>query len=406
MNLVEKLSDRQVWQSFYNYKAEGGHTAKADLQELEQFIAREGYLAPVRAIREGGSFAPPVKKYISKKSSSKKRIVYTFSKEENYVLKLLTWLLADQYDCIFAHNLYSFRRHQSAKHAIRALTQIPHIDRMWAYKVDVSNYFNSIPVHRLLPVLEETLAEEPEIEGFLKGLLQNRQVWERGQLLEEDKGIMAGTPISTFLANLYLSQMDHRFAARQKIYARYSDDIIVFAPTREELDGEIEEIRACLQEAGLSVNPDKEEVTAPGERWTFLGISYHRGVVDVSPVSLEKLKAKMRRKTRALKRWQAEKGLQGIHAAKAFVRVMNRKLLDNDSEHELTWVRWYFPLINTTRSLAVIDGYSQDCIRYLATGKRTKGRFDFRYEQMKEIGYVSLVNCYYKHLQSLEQEKE
>lgn len=403
MNLVEKLSDPLVWQSFYNYKAEGGHTAKSDLQALEKFIAEKGYLADAKVIGEGGCFAPPTKKYISKKSTSKKRIVYTYSKEENYLLKLLTWLLSGQYDSIFADNLYSFRRNQSAKHAIRALTRIPHIDRMWAYKVDVSNYFNSIPISRLLPILEQTLTEEPAIFAFLKGLLQNRQVRERGQLVEEDKGIMAGTPISTFLANLYLSGMDHRFAKRQKIYARYSDDIIVFAPTKEELDAEMVEIRSCLQEAGLSINSDKESITAPGEMWTFLGVSYHKGEVDVAPVSLEKLKAKMRRKTRALARWQAEKGLQGIHAAKAFVRVMNRKLLDNDSEHELTWVRWYFPLINTAGSLAVIDSYSQECIRYLATGKRTKGRFDFRYEQMKEIGYVSLVNCYYKHLQSVEE---
>ena len=130
--------------------------------------------------------------------------------------------------------------------------------------------------------------------------------------------------------------------------------------------------------------------------WTFLGICYRDGVIDVAPASVEKLKAKMRRKTRALVRWQARKGATGVNAAKAFIRVFNRKLFENPVEHELTWVRWYFPLINTADSLKIIDEYSQSCIRYLATGTHTKAAYNFRYEQMKELGYISLVNRYYK----------
>ena len=95
-------------------------------------------------------------------------------------------------------------------------------------------------------------------------------------------------------------------------------------------------------------------------------------------------------------RWQARKGATGENAAKAFIRAFNRKLFENTAEHELTWVRWYFPLINTTDSLKIIDEYSQQYIRYLATGKHTKAAYNFRYEQMKELGYISLVNRYYK----------
>ena len=207
---------------------------------------------------------------------------------------------------------------------------------------------------------------------------------------------MAGTPISTFLANLYLIQMDHYFSEAGVLYARYSDDIIIFAETQEAREVHAQKILAFLSEAGLTVNPDKEARTAPGEMWVFLGICYRDGIVDVAPVSVEKLKAKMRRKTRALVRWQVRKGVTGIQSAKAFIRIFNRKLFENPAEHELTWARWYFPLINTTQSLKVIDAYSQSCIRYLATGKRTKAAYNFRYEDMKALGYRSLVNHYYK----------
>lgn len=397
MNLICKLSDPAVWAAFYAYKIEGGHLSRREQTDLEDFIAAEGYLAPAEAIVQGDGFAPPRRRCICKLHSQKKRIVYLYKREENYLLKLLTWLLAERYDGIFADNLYSFRRQYSAKDAIRKLVRSPRIDELWAYKVDIHDYFNSVPIRRLLPLLERTLADEPEIYRFLESLLTDPTVEENGRLIAASKGIMAGTPTSTFLANLYLSEMDHYFAERGILYARYSDDIIVFAESEEMLEEQIAVIARYLQSAGLEVNLAKECRYAPGEQWTFLGIAYQKGTVDVSPVSLEKLKGKMRRKTRALMRWKAKKGAEGIHAAKAFVKAMNRKLYDNDAEHELTWTRWYFPLINTAKSLEEIDRYSGECIRYLATGKRTKGRFNFRYEEMKALGYISLVNRYYRH---------
>jgi len=394
--MLNRLSDPAIWQDFLDYKRQGGHLRPSDLEELEQFIKLQAYLPNAQKLQNGGTFAPPRRSEISKMSTGKKRIVYTYEDDENRVLKLLIWLLQRKYDHLFAGNLYSFRPHKGVRDGILSLTSAPNIRKMWSYKVDISNYFNSIPVERLLPLLQEILANDPATYLFLESLLKNPLVEDHGVLIPEEKGIMAGTPISTFLANLYLSHMDHYFAAAGVLYARYSDDIILFAPNDAELEKHVFRVHQFLKEAGLTINPAKEARTAPSECWTFLGICYQDGVVDVAPASLEKLKAKMRRKSRALVRWQARKGATGLNAAKAFIRIFNKKLFENPVEHELTWVRWYFPLINTTESLKVIDQYSQQCIRYLATGKHNKAQYNFRYEDMKELGYKSLVNCYYK----------
>ena len=136
--------------------------------------------------------------------------------------------------------------------------------------------------------------------------------------------------------------------------------------------------------------------TLPGERWTFLGFSYKDGAIDISEISAKKLKGKMKRKSRALLRWKDRKKLSGVKAAKAFVNIFNRRLFDNSVETELTWSLWYFPIINTTKTLKEIDLYSQECIRYIATEKRGKKRFDFRYADIKNLGYKSLVHEYYR----------
>lgn len=397
MDLISRLADADQWKKFYEYKQASGHLTQKDLQKLADFIENKEYLECVTAISKGGTFAPPRRACISKMHSDKKRIVYIYPETESNILKLLTFLLQRTYDDIFTKHLYSFRPQTGVRHAIRRLTHTAGIRNMWSYKVDISNYFNSIPVEKMLFILRQTLADEPRIYAFIETLLLNPLVSDNDVLIEEEKGIMAGTPISTFLANVYLNHMDHYFADAGILYARYSDDIIFFAPSEHALQENILYLKQTLADSGLTVNPKKEQITKPGEPWTFLGFVFENGTVDIAPVSVEKLKAKMRRKTKALMRWKNKKGLSGVHAAKAFVRIFNQKLFENPIDHELTWTRWYFPFINTTKSLKIIDVYSQSCIRYLATGTRTKSAYNFRYEDMKALGYISLVNAYYNH---------
>ena len=64
-----------------------------------------------------------------------------------------------------------------------------------------------IPVDRLLPDLKEVLKDDMRLFEFLKGLLEEKYVTQRGckeKILFENKGIMAGTPIASFYADLYL----------------------------------------------------------------------------------------------------------------------------------------------------------------------------------------------------------
>lgn len=401
MSLLDRLSQPETWERFYDYRV--SHGGEGGFQkELRRFIDGQGYLPVCARIAAGAPFPLPKKSEVGKLSSEKKRTVYTYPFAENTVLKLLTWLLLRQYDGLFSSNLYSFRPGRGAKDAIRFLTRVPGARSLFAYKADVSDYFNSVPVERLLPLLGAVTAEDPALFAFLASLLSEPDVLENGKPVSEQKGIMAGTPLASFYANLYLRALDRRFFEAGVIYARYSDDMLILARSREALEEQVAVLHAFLAEQGLRLNPEKEAYFAPEEGWVFLGFSYCGGVVDIAPVSVTKLKHKMRRKARALARWQKRNDLPPEAAAKAFIRVFNRKLFENPAENELTWARWFFPVINTAESLQVLDRYAQDQIRTLLTGTRTKARYNARYADLKALGYRSLVHGYYR----CEQKKE
>ena len=392
--MLELLSDAAQWRAFYRAKAEGHHLRPEALRDLERFIESEAYLPVARALQAGEPLPLPAARTLNKRRTGKKRTVFTFPREYNYALKLLAWLMR-RYDGAFPSNLYSFRKDMNVRLALQRLLAAPGLSRCWAYKVDVHDYFNSVDVEKLLPVLRGILSDDEALYGLIEGMLRCPDALVNGVAVPVRKGIMAGMPLSPFLANLYLMALDRRFEALGASYARYSDDIIVFATTPEALDGYADIIRKALDAQGLSINPDKEARTPPRAAWTFLGFNYRDGELDVAPASVEKLKGKMRRKARALLRWRRRHGKDGGQAARAFIRRFNRKLYDNPRQNELTWALWYFPAINTDRSLREIDRYMQDCIRYIVAGNHGKKRYNLRYAEMKAWGYRPLVHEYY-----------
>ena len=397
MSLLDQLSDETVWNAFYEYKRSLA-CPKQFAGELRRFIDEKRYLPICEMIRAGTDFLIPRKSVIAKMGTEKKRIVYTYPQDENTVLKLLTWLILRKYDTLFCDNLYSFRPGKTAKDAVRNLLKTNNIRDMYSYKVDIHDYFNSVPVERLRPMLKAALSDDERLYEFLMSLLSEPHVMDRGKIVAERKGIMAGTPLSSFYANLYLSGLDDLFYNNGTIYARYSDDIIVFAADEDGVKKQAETIRSFLAVYGLEVNPKKECFGKPEDGFVFLGFSCVGDKVDIAPATVKKLKQKMRRKRDALARWQKRNGLGGEKAAKAFIRIFNRKLLESPRDNELSWSSWFFSVISTTESLHEIDLYAQDCLRYLMFGKHTKSRFNVRYDDLKALGYRSLVHAYYEHI--------
>lgn len=218
MSLLEKLAQPECWERFYDYRA-SRICSEQSKTELRQFIDRRGYIPVYEAIVSGERFPLAEKKVISKLESEKKRIVYTYPFAENMVLKLLTYLLLRKYDGFFGKGLYSFRPNRTAKDAVCRLTCTAGIGEMYSYKADISNYFNSVPLGLFLPVLEEAVGEDRELYAFLSSLLTEPEVIFRGERIKEEKGIMAGTPLSAFYANLYLRQLDLHFEERGIPYA-------------------------------------------------------------------------------------------------------------------------------------------------------------------------------------------
>ena len=397
-SIIDLVSEQQTWEDFLAYRLLKGRFNWYEFDEADNFVTKEQYRDVAQRIKRGEGLSVPTRHLVNKMGSGKKRVVYSFQPDEMAVMKAMAFLLY-RYDAQLAPNCYSFRRgmtpHDAIRHLVRTIGGRP----MWAYKLDIHNYFNSISVPLLLPILRRVLADDCRLYTFFERLLTDGRAYVGEEIVSEERGVMAGTPTSPFLANIYLSEVDRHFADAGVLYARYSDDIILFAPDRASLDRHIGELASFLEKYRLKVNPDKVRVYQPDEPFDFLGFKCKGNDIDIADATRRKMKEKIRRKAHALQRWRSMKGIDGEKAMIALIRHFNRKFFENDDPAALTWSRWFFPVINQTEGLKGIDGYLQYNLRYVATGKHNKANYRIRYARLKELGYQSLVHEFYESLE-------
>lgn len=394
-SIIAQLADQQAWEELLARRLMRGCYTWHQFEVADRFVEEQGYLLLAHRLVQGESLGIPAKKTINKMGTGKKRVVYTYDADEMRALSLISYLLY-RYDPCFAPNCYAFRQGLHPQDAIRHLNKALEHRPMWAYKLDIHDYFNSIPIDKLLPMLSKMMADDQPLYRFFEQMLTDDHVLCNGEVIEEKHGIMAGTPTSPFLANVYLSDIDHHFDDAGVVYARYSDDIILFAPDRETLESHKATLLLFIEQHGLTINPDKERIYTPEEPFEFLGFSCHGNEVDISAATIKKMKGKISRHARALMRWRKRKGVDAEKAMETMIRHYNRKFFEDDDPETLTWSRWYFPVINRTEGLKQIDQYLQQQIRFLSTGKHTKANYRVDYETLKRLGYRSLVNEFYR----------
>ena len=392
ISLLDSLADPAAWAAFREYRSLHSLMSQREFDELDAFIAERRYMPLAETLR----FSLPEKRLINKSGSRRKRTVYLFPRDETWVLKLLTWLMY-RYDYAFRPSCFSFRKGYTAKTAFGSILAIPGLNEKWVLKADIHDYFNSMPVSGLVRTLSEIVTDDPPLLDFLTRFFSENRAMQDGKIVEEERGAMAGVPLSAFCANVYLASLDEHFERRGVPCFRYSDDILLLCGSREELDECFAELKEHVEAKGLTLNPDKLSISAPGEAWDYLGFKYRGGKVDLADATVMKMKGRIKRKAHALYRWKLRKGADYDRTARAMIRKFNRKFYDIDEESEFTWSRWFFPVLSADDGLRELDAYLTEYLRYLYSGRHYKGNYAVSYEHLKELGFRSLVGEFYKY---------
>ncbi len=389
------LADPAVWTGFVDLFADKNRHRQRKTQAFRDLLPQSAELAEAVLT---ASYQPelPRRLAVSKMDSRRKRLVYVYPPADELVFKLCGRLLG-AHDHLLPAACHAFRPRHGARQAFQSLLRQPDLDRLAVIRVDIADYFNSIPPEGALAALPVAIRADVPLMNVLRQVVLAGGYCAGGQIVSAaPAGIKPGTPLAPILANYYLAGLDRHFLDQGILYARYSDDIILFVPPERQTTV-FAELCKCLEELGLALNEAKTCLRAPGERWEYLGFAYERGRIDLSGAALHKIKARVRRLARRLNRYRCRKNVPPDKILHFFFRRLNGRLYGYDGQPtRFCWTRWYLPVINTAGSLGELDRYCQEAARYACTGhyRRVNYRL-FTRTQLTQAGCRPLVPFYF-----------
>jgi hypothetical protein len=394
MRILEKLYLQDTWERFLISAEEKRIGNDQKLERNIKQIIKKG----VKNIDL--NFPIPVKKEIAKYKNSKKRTVYTFGEPYNTYMKAINFILqeSEYYSTKFCINSVAYQKGKSVKHYVLKLKEeLKKGRRKYYIKSDFSDYFNSIDQTILFQKLNDfLLPEDNDLKDLLIFLLQRPEVQFNGQIINIiEKGVMAGIPISGYLANVYMNDVDWIMYRKHIYYTRYADDVIILTNNIEKDKKFFEDQLTPLK---VTLNPKKVDEGLIKEGLVFLGFHIQNREININQRALDKMKRRIKRRSKWFNMWLTKNKVRRDIAAKTFIEGMNGKFYAKDSEDQTCWMEWYGKIITTDIALKEIDNYMAQYIRYILTGKQKgyKKNAEVPYEKLKELGFRPLVNEYWE----------
>ena len=308
----------------------------------------------------------PVKRvWIPKAGTNEKRPLGIPAVRDRVVQTALLYVLEPIFERDFSPHSFGFRPERKASQAVERIERLLEKGLVWVVDADVKGYFDSIPKERLIDLVARKVADG-RVLGLLRAYLE-QGVMESGQGWQPTEG---GTPqgavISPLLANIYLDPLDHEMAGKGREMTRYADDFIVQCGSQKEAEQVLEELKAWMSAAGLTLHPEKTRIVDAREPggFDFLGWHFERGHKWPREKSQQRLRETVRQQT----------ARNDGRAMRVIIGALNRRLrgwgqyfrggvVDVPARLD-AWVRMRLRSIQRRRDKRKGRGHGQDHNRY------------------------------------------
>lgn len=317
------------------------------------------------AIREqllAGTYQPqPVKRAEIAKPGGGTRPLGIPTVLDRFLQQCLLQVLQPQFDPTFSEHSYGFRPGRSAHEAVRAAQGYIQSGRRWVADVDLAKFFDRVHHDVLMERLSRRIAD-----GRVLGLIRRylvAGVLADGVVVERAEGTPQGGPLSPLLANVLLDEVDRALEKRGLVFARYADDLNVYAGSKRAADDAMATLKRLFARLRLQVNESKSAVARAWER-TFLGYSFYIAAgrtirYRVAPTALAEMKNRVR-----------------VLTSRTGGRSMER--VAQDLRSYLVGWKNYFQLAETPKAFRELDEWIRRRVRAVQLKQWRRGRTAYR----------------------------
>lgn len=270
------------------------------VEELPGYL-KENWPSVKRALLRGEYQPKPIRRVeIPKPGSTEKRKLGIPCVLDRFIQQAVLQVLQRKWDITFSEHSYGFRPKRSAHQAI-ALCQA-YVKEGYTYVVDIDleKFFDRVCHDRLMSRLAQRIEDKRALK-LIRSYLE-AGILEDGLVTVPTEGTPQGGPLSPFLSNVVLDELDKELEARGHRFVRYADDCNIYVRSQRAGERVMESISRFIEKRlKLKVNKRKSAVDLPQHR-KVLGFTLTGGREPyrrkIAPEPLKRFRAKVRQLTR------------------------------------------------------------------------------------------------------------
>lgn len=273
---------------------------------------------------------------------------------------------------------------------------------LYVVKRDISNYYPSIPKDQML----EKVSLFVQKDDYLWNLIKSRIYYQAAHndvACNNEPGIPFGSPLSCFMANLYLIHLDSIMESHTDVhYFRYADDILMFGPNKEDVLAARADMNAELNRLQLTCKPSHSKNVcffgAGDADFPKTAAIKHLGLYfkDTRLVGIAREKQRkilnifkrvIYRRTAAINRLKTPKA-----RAELVISLINKAITENIRPTSV--IDYYLKHMTDENQLKTIDRLVAELVLAVSTGRGyKKSNFKIlRFDQLRAMGLPSLLH--------------
>lgn len=217
-----------------------------------------------------GIYEPKVvQQYEILKIDGRRRIISDYNLIDKLILRAIEQALRPEIEDMLHENCFAYRHGKGYVKAVQQAANYIEEGNIWVAEIDIAHYFDCIDLQRMMQLLAPLVDNRLHmlIEKYLYGKIEYEY-----HVRNNVVGLIQGSPLSPLLSNLFLNNFDWMIWSKYK-HVRFSDNINIYTPTRDEALSIYNRSKDKLAGIGLDINKNKSGVFEAAKR-IFLGYQF------------------------------------------------------------------------------------------------------------------------------------
>ncbi|MGD9993275.1 MAG: group II intron reverse transcriptase/maturase [Salinivirgaceae bacterium] len=324
---------------------------KMTVKELKHYLDEHRQELMIHV--HNGVYQPqPIRGKSIPKGKGKTRLLGIPTVVDRMLQQAVLRVIMPQYEYMFSEYSYGFRPQRNTHQAVAKSLDYINSGFQHVVEIDLKSFFDEVDHVLLLQLLYRKIKCKTTMRLIRRWLRVPIEI--NGKLVKRRKGVPQGSPISPFLSNIVLHELDKEMEQMGLHFVRYADDFSIYCKSKSEARSIGNKVFIFLRDKlKLSINREKSGIRRP-VHFQILGFgfvpTYRKGEkgkyqLVVTRQRWQRLKAKLKEVTRKTNPMSLVERISKIN------------------EIQRGWVN-YFKYASVQQKLVELDGWVRNRLRY------------------------------------------